>query len=366
MAQKIEITVSPDYVAKWTIVDAIRELLQNAIDAETAGHEMQISYDDDTEKLTISSKGACLTIASLLLGNTSKANDTRNIGQFGEGYKIATLVLLRNQKKVTFDNSLAKEVWRPRFIKSRRFGCDVLGFFIERSLFAGGDALKVVVEGITNQEYYEQIVPSALRLRNDWSIVDSNAYGDVINIPGVYVNGLFVRYHEPYEFGYNFEPRYIQLDRDRKLVSDFDLEWLASRMWAVSTDTAKVLSLLESNAADTRYLSSNISGSSTISTYAWERFIAKYGKNAVPVTTQQELERINKAKYRPVLVSPSLRNVIANSPLYEEPEEEDENEPISARLTAWFDNNEITDHLTREAEDEFNALVDELREFERR
>jgi hypothetical protein len=363
--QKFEITVSPDYVAKWTIVDAVRELLQNAIDAETTGHLMRVEYNEKSEELTVHSVGAKLDISSLLLGTTSKANDAKSIGQFGEGYKIATLVLLRNNKTVVFSNGLAKETWRPRFIKSRRFGCNVLGFFIEKwsPFSAPVNELIVSVQGITNQEYFEQIVPSALMLRKDWSAVERTSLGDIINVPGaVFVNGLYVRGHEPYKYGYNFKPQYLQLDRDRKLISDFDLEWLASKMWAASSDHDTVIKLISENSADTKYLVNNMYGKIELSNQAWQEFILKYGANAIPVTTQEELEKLSK-KYKPVLVGSGYRDLLIRSSDYVEPDEEKE-ELLSARFTAWFDNNELSDLLSREAEDEFNNLVDELRRSE--
>ena len=131
---KIELTIAPNYVPNWTLVDAIRELFQNALDQQKQNNENEASwnYDDDTGVLTISNATSKLTAASLLLGQTTKADDKSTIGQFGEGYKIATLVLLREGQNVVFYNYGAREIWRPRFVKSRRFGTDILTFFIEK------------------------------------------------------------------------------------------------------------------------------------------------------------------------------------------------------------------------------------------
>ena len=362
--QKIEITVSPDYVAKWTIVDAVRELLQNAIDAKTAGHDMHVIYHENTDELVIISEGAKLDIASLLLGSTSKANDTASIGQFGEGYKIATLVLLRNNKTITFENGLAKETWRPRFIKSRRFGCNVLGFFIERwpPFTPAKDSLVITVQGITNEEYDEQIVPSALMLMPGWNTLEVTEYGNIISIPGaVYVNGLFVKQHEPYDYGYNFKPQYLSLDRDRKLVSDFDLEWLASKMWSRSADTDKVLELIEKNAADTKYLAS-VNGNTALAIAAWEKFIKEYGKNAVPVTTQEELEKIS-SKYRPVIVHSGMYSLITSCGKYDPPDDEDE-ESLADKFLTWFKDYDCSHLLVSAGEDAFMKLVEEVRKLE--
>ena len=109
--RKIELSLASDYVPSWTIVDAIRELFQNALDQEvqSPGNKATWSYENGTFK--ISNKQSTLTTKTLLLGTSSKSEDTRTIGQFGEGYKIATLVLLRNNKQVTIYNYGLREVW---------------------------------------------------------------------------------------------------------------------------------------------------------------------------------------------------------------------------------------------------------------
>ena len=365
--QKVEITVTPDYVADWTIGNAIRELLQNAIDAQTQGHAMHVNYNAATETLTIQSVGAKLSIDSLLLGSTTKAGDNNSIGQFGEGYKIATLVLLRNNKPIIFYNGVAKETWNPRFIKSRRFGCPILGFFIDKwSLFAPvNDVLTITINNITQEEYDTQIVPEALFLSNDWHIVESTSLGHIIDKPGaVYINGLFVCNHSPYKYGYNFEPGALRLDRDRKLASDFDLEWLASKMWAQVTDSDKLIELIELGTADVRYIAYHAGNHTTVlADKAWDSFIAKYGKNAVPVTIAIELDEISAA-YRPIIVGSDYYDILIKSSKYHKPELCSPKLTLCERFKQWYDDNELDDYINSDAKNEFIMLINELRVLE--
>src|SRR5699024_5207334 len=72
----------------------------------------------------------------------------------------------------------------------------------------------------------------------------------------VYVNGLYVRDFEEYQKGYDFKPEYLELDRDRKLVSDFDLKWLASSMWNEVEDDSlddEIVEMIENNASDVQF-----------------------------------------------------------------------------------------------------------------
>lgn len=364
---KIELTIAPDYVPTWTVVDAVRELFQNALDQEKQNPENVASweYSDIYETMSIRNATSKLTAQSLLLGSTSKAGDTSTIGQFGEGYKIATLVLLRNNKKVTFYNYGAREIWRPRFVKSRRFGTDILTFFIEKPKVwekVPSADLIIEVEGITNKEWYDLIVPSNLHLRHefkaDYNIVESTQYGDIIDLPGqVYVNGLFVCYYAPYKYGYNFTPENIKLDRDRKMVSDFDLRWMASKMWSGTNNRKAVMEMLTAGAADVAYLDS-VSFSRNWRDIAAEEFMSVYGPEAIPVTSQDELLNVPKG-YKGVIVSVGYNELIRGSSRFTMPVVK-EDEGLLDDLLDWFAS--IQEKLTVEEVSRFDEVISKLSE----
>ena len=76
-----EITLSPNYVNNWGIKEAIREILQNAIDSDKNGNEMSVEYDRNNQELKISSKGASLSAKDLILGCSSKEEQDGMIGK---------------------------------------------------------------------------------------------------------------------------------------------------------------------------------------------------------------------------------------------------------------------------------------------
>lgn len=364
--QKIELTVSPGYVPGWTIVDAVRELFQNAIDQEKQcpGNDMDwgFEYKNESGTLTISNKTSVLTPQSLLLGQTTKASDSSTIGQFGEGYKIATLVLLRNGKNITFYNYGAREVWRPRFVKSRKFGTDILTFFIEKAgsfwTSPSNADLTIEVGGITKEEFGE-IVQSNLYMRDDYKIVESTQYGNVIDIPGkVFVNGLLVCDYEPYKYGYNFKPEYIRLDRDRKMVSDFDLRWMASKVWSSTKSDDIVIELLEQGAADVAYISDVY----TSHTCYWRdvaasRFKEVYGPEAIPITSQEELDAVPQG-YKGIIV-PSTYNAMIRTRISMPRLLTDESEP-KEKLQELFDDLVLRYNISDEDVEAFNAIMEDL------
>lgn len=362
MATKIELTIAPNYAPGWGIIEAVRELFQNALDqqTETPENEMDWSYDGDEQKLIISNKTSTLTVNTLLLGATTKAGNVHTIGQFGEGYKIATLVLLRNNKQITFYNYGAKEIWKPRFVKSRKFGTGVLTFFIEKvSVWKTvPDAnLTIEVSGITREEWENEIVPSNLHLQYGNPVVASSDYGDVLDQQGrVYVNGLYVCEYPPYKYGYNFKPEHIELDRDRKMVSDFDLKWAASRFWANSSLHDKALELVEAGHADVAYVSS-MCATSGLSDAALHKFRERYGPKAIPVTTQDAMDAVPSG-YRGVIVPGTYCELVKGSSEYEAPRMVVKF--VSERLEEWLDKINEKYTLDQDEIDEFNKLIDEL------
>jgi hypothetical protein len=85
--------ISPDYIKSWSAERAIAEIIANAIDADPVG--FTIGYADgilditDNADLGIGAEG-------MILGYSDKRERDDQIGQFGEGLKIATLVLARD------------------------------------------------------------------------------------------------------------------------------------------------------------------------------------------------------------------------------------------------------------------------------
>ena len=357
--QKIELTISPNYVPNWTYVDAVRELFQNALDQATQNPENKASwdYDSQTGVLTISNATSKLTASSLLLGQTTKSDDSDTIGQFGEGYKIATLVLLREGKNVVFYNYGAKEIWRPRFVKSRRFGTDILTFFIEKQAIwdkVPSADLVIAVDGISVEEYGD-IVESNLHLRDDYEVVEHTEYGNIIDLPGkVFVNGLFVCDYEPYAYGYDFKPAHIRLDRDRKMVNDFDLRWMASKMWSTCKDTDKVLEMIAEDKADVAFID-DVSYTSSWRDLAADKFFSVYGPEAIPVTSQEELESVPTG-HKGVVVSSGYSSLIRSSSRYVAPVP-DIASPLD-ELQDWFDS--IKSKLDDDEIQQFEAIYEEL------
>ncbi|HEX8627206.1 MAG TPA: hypothetical protein VF755_03430 [Catenuloplanes sp.] len=81
--------ISPDYVKSWTPVRALCELIANALDEDS---DATVAWADGY--LRITDNGPGIPEEGLILGYSTKTD--AQIGQFGEGKKLACLVLARS------------------------------------------------------------------------------------------------------------------------------------------------------------------------------------------------------------------------------------------------------------------------------
>jgi len=375
--RKYELTLSPDYVPDWSAVDAVRELFQNALDQEVMQKDNKMFFgygrrSGNVGVLYIGNKSSVLEAKTLLMGASTKRGNRDTIGKFGEGYKVATLVLLRLGFKVTFYNYGAREVWQPRFVKSRRYGGEnILTFFINDKWpweKVPDNNLTIEIEGIT-PELYKEIVETNLHLQDVGETIETS-YGRILleeRYKGkVFVNGLWVCNYDPYLLGYDFKPAHINIDRDRKLVSDLDLKWLSSKMWGATSDP-RIVELAAKNAADVQYVTFHLhqlpyDKRDELYDKAFDDFVKENGTKAIPVTDQEELMKVPPS-HKPVIVSESSRALIKSSRKYIEPE------PVvkltfSHRLQEWFDNLSVRNQIKGDEVAMFEHILDELEEVE--
>lgn len=226
MTKNYEITISPNYVSNWGINEAIREILQNAIDADKNGYKKSIYYSGDT--LYINNEGISLSAKDLILGCSSKSDQDGMIGKYGEGFKLALVVLLRKGMNVYVDNN--DKLWSPSFKVSEQFGTQVLN--IEESDDGRGEGLTFVISPVDQQLYNS--------LLNYFPCIDES-FGNVVNCDNgqilldkqfkgkMYVEGLYIQTDDNFQYGYNFNSDVVELDRDRKAINYYELRALTAQ-----------------------------------------------------------------------------------------------------------------------------------------
>lgn len=247
MKSKYELTISTKYVPDWTYVEAVRELLQNAIDNEAVdeNNKYESIYKEDDETLSISNKSSKLTLDTLLLGVSTKRNDDRTIGQHGEGYKIAFMVLAREGKKVTVYNYGANEVWNVKLVKSKRYnGEEIVQVEVDKNPIwkkAPNNNLTIVIDSISNSDY-ENIQKDCLMLRDEYPESYKSEVGNILTdedeVGNIFVRGLFVFKDPLLKYGYDIQVP-VKLDRDRNNISNYDCRSLEAKMWLFAASENK-------------------------------------------------------------------------------------------------------------------------------
>lgn len=368
MGSKYELTIDTNYVSDWNIAQAVRELFQNSVDSEVQnpGNTSYWKYDEDTQKLYIGNKYSVLNVETLLLGVSTKTNDNTTIGQFGEGYKIATVVLLRTNHPITFYNYGAKEVWTTELVKSRRFnGRLVPTFYVDKKYpwqKVPDNNLTIVVENITSEDY-KLICDYILSLHTDiGDTIDCGRFGTILLNPElrgkVFVSGLYVCTNERLNYGYNIKPVFLQLDRDRKTVDNFNLLWTTSRMWVENQERAEFIEMLygEDTPPDISYIGS-LCNTNSIDPTVLDKFLNTYGPDAIPVTSQEDYDLVLSMGGHPVFVNKVLGDVtksISNNFLSTAVQ----TKSCLDMLTEWYKELEQEVNIPYELDDKFHRILE--------
>lgn len=299
------LTISPEYVSTWGTWEAIRELLQNAYDQRDLDSAcvVNFSHDSSTQSATVETSTGRLSPRSLLLGNSSKSNDVTLRGQFGEGYKLALLVLVRSGHSVRITNG--PEIWIPRLDFDEDFSCDVLKIDVHPIGGARSQGVRIDISNIRDEEW------GAISKN-----VNENQTRDTIldqpeEASRIYVGGLFVTTVAGMKHGYAFSPASLKLDRDRGMVNNFDVSYATSKLWThrQNTDPEAVYAMIEAEAPDVTYCENHASRTSPVTVSAYQTFVARHG-DAIPVSTQAEVEKAQNAGVKWTLVPNSLRTLL--------------------------------------------------------
>lgn len=229
--EKLELSLSPNYVTDWGLNEAVREILQNAIDSQVDGNKIEITFI--AGKLTIKTIGANLDKKTLLLGNSGKG-DNKYIGKYGEGYKLALLVLTRLEKDAFVYTN--KQKWTPIFEYSDLFEEKLLKVIIEPMEELEDNVIIFEVNNIKQYEMEklrEKFIALDILMGRGIGATRESDYGTILldsEFEGkFFVNGLFVQTDYNFKYGYNFKNEYVNLDRDRKAINYWDLKELTAK-----------------------------------------------------------------------------------------------------------------------------------------
>ncbi len=307
-SKSYELPLSRDYVRHWGLKEAIRELVQNALDSESP---FEYAFADG--QLFITSRFARLEASTLVLGSTSKSDRTDAIGSFGEGYKIALLVLTRSGYDVKVLNG--NKQWVPEFRHSDQFDAEVL-CINETPAHRQNQGVEFVVSGLTEEDETE-IRSMCLRMQPPMSDVIGTKYGHILpsRPRKLYVGTLFVC-DTDLTYGYDILPEHLQLERDRQTVSGWDLKQVSKNAWIDTGRMDEVAEKIEAGIPDVEYVEY---GSTELVREACYRLFQQKHPGAIAVQSQEELNNLVKqGMTNTVVVSRTFHSQVSNSTSYKQ------------------------------------------------
>lgn len=346
------LTMTKNYVANWSVEDAVREIVQNAIPAGDA----EYSVDFEECSVTVFSPEVKLHQSVLLLGSGTKTGDETQLGGHSEGMKVGLLVLTRNGVSVRIENH--DILWEPVFKEDITFGEEML-FIQETTLHEPVGGLKFTLTGFTKTEL-ENIIERNLPIQDyldiDYGKVTDTSYGRILHDKAgyIYVGGLYVCVDSSLEYGYDFKPEHLPLNRDRQTVPNWELKTTTARMWAEAVTPQEFVKMIVDKVSDIDYTKYCHEVKRSVSEEALKVFKDTYGD--VPVTYSIESQREMKRKgftNTVLLGNDVFTDLIRSAPSYEEVACE-EIKTVQDIITEMFDTfdtkTEFYENILEEAE----------------
>ncbi|MFA5053346.1 MAG: ATP-binding protein [Parcubacteria group bacterium] len=309
---KLELTIKADYLPEWKIWEGVRELVQNAIDAQTEhGATMTIRHRDGNV-LVIENEGVVLPHEALLLGHTTKTDRSDMRGKFGEGLKLGVLALVREGLKIKIRSG--DEVWVPSIMRSDKFDAKVLCFQIATGRKAE-QRVQVEVHGINAEAWLFLFLgdgrrkPTRVKTSFGSLLLDPESKGML------YCKGIHVQNDHDLAYGYDFDN--VEVDRDRRMIDKWSLQYQMSQIWLSAlgrrpdlVDSFQIM--LDENPPDCKGIgeyTAKYMPDSVVSAVTAE-FERRHGSNAFPVDSLAESEDVGHLGKRGIVVGDALGHIL--------------------------------------------------------
>jgi hypothetical protein len=318
---RIELSIKADpgngYVEDWGVWEGIREVVQNGKDAEKElDAPLTVRYRKDSGTLVVENEGCTLPYEAMLMGHSTKRGREDLIGKFGEGFNLGILALLRKGLNVKIRSG--SEVWTPSIQKSEKFNAQVLVFDIEKGR---KDQKRVAVEiGRMSENDWKTIQVLFLFLTKipDDKIVKTASgsllLGDEYK-SRLFVKGIFVGNDVKLSYGYDFYS--ATLDRDRKMVEKYELQYRTQEVWRQAMATRPDLvdpfsKMLDDQAADVSGLSEYTAKSlpDSVKQKIVDEFLALHGPDALPVDSLAVSQEIGHLGKKGIICPKPMQNVL--------------------------------------------------------
>ena len=202
--------ISKNYVENWSYVDAGREILSNAIDSATSPKEATIQYKDG--QCIIKDNGLGIAKQNFVIGNSQKSDS--DIGMFGEGLKLAALVMAREERNMTIET--VGYTYTPMIEESEEFKTEIFSIKFKKNARTKG----TIIRFDATEEEVNMISELFILYKENLVSVTQGDTQIILNEKGnIYVNGLKSASFDTL-FSYNFNDKALVNTRDRNHINE--------------------------------------------------------------------------------------------------------------------------------------------------
>jgi hypothetical protein len=245
-----------------------------------------------------------------LIGFSTKRDDRRLAGQYGEGLVLGILALVRGGHNVKIRTG--GEVWIPRIERHEQVDTDVLVFQINPGR---KEENRVAFEiNRVSETMYKELPKKFLflsahketdeRVKTEYGtlLLSQETRGDL------YVKGIWVCHDPELAFAYDFSD--CETDRDRKMIDSYDLRYATRKVWSSALrmrpdlieDFMKIVVDERKDSLGVDAFGVSYFDEETRKKIAAD-FRRMFGDDAVPVSNLAESEEMNHMGRRGILVS---------------------------------------------------------------
>ena len=350
---KIPLAIDKNYCASWKVFEGIRELLQNAKDADEDGHHMDISHFPRTGRLEITTRNIYVDPSKLLILGKSDKTPGMKRGQFGEGFVLGVLALMRQGFDVKFQNGDMS--WSVSFEHpdvGHPFEGNELLTFKSRKVTPTPD-FTVEIDGITTEIWAAlQKLFLFLEPPKGKDVLEMTE-GTLLMAPEhkgkVFSRGIFVHAFEDLACGYDMNN--LQLDRDRRMIDTWDLHWKLGHLWQEACRNKpelaapRVYDMAKADAAEVRQM--HYHADAKLLKSVRDRFDEEHGPDAAPVSTMAAARAVEGVGAKPVVVSNTLKELLQKGGLTAESVTSRLEGTVEARFSPWEITGEENEMLAR-------------------
>lgn len=280
----LEIPLSLDYCREWTIVDALREIIANALDSMS---KMRIYYRYNRTgggMAVIENDEGEISKRHLIIGGTTKKDDPNTIGTFGEGLKVGALILLRNGCGVEVESGDLKFTFNMGY--SDKFQDSIMQVEVSQQPFRAGTKVKLQVTKAdleaAKQLFIQYRQHKVLAVSDKCQIIQESE-------TGIYLHGVCVhRFTSDKQSIFSYNLKQIKLNRDRTIFKMDDVEATIIETYDTLKDETiltKFLKLLITEVVDERLFESNLGYFHPSEKLVWSQVVHSLFGNLIAVHT---------------------------------------------------------------------------------